>query len=361
MGFRIWRKKEKGKKKSAGREWFDAVIFAIIAATIIRWLLLEAFTIPTSSMERSLLVGDFLFVSKFHYGARTPQTPLQVPLTHQNIWGSSIPSYSTWLQLPQYRLPGFSQVKQNDVVVFNYPPEFQHPTDLKTNYIKRCVGLPGDTVAIRDLQVLINGEPIDNPAMMQFDYILQTEQSINARVFEKYDISEFGTIQGGYYARTTPEIAGQLKTLGFIKSVDVAQFPPEQTDANVFPDAQVYKWNRDFYGPLTIPSKGMTLPMTAENIAAYQSIIVNFEKNENVSVSEESISIDGVKVENYTFKQDYFFMMGDNRHNSLDSRYWGFVPEDHIVGKAFFIWLSLDPAKSYFQKVRFDRILNGIH
>lgn len=361
MSFRIWRKKEKGERKSAGREWFDAVIFAVIAATIIRWLFLEAFTIPTPSMERSLLVGDFLFVSKIHYGARTPKTPLQVPLTHQTIWGSTVPSYLDWLQFPQYRIPGLSKVKQNDVVVFNYPPEFQHPTDLKTNYIKRCVGLPGDTIAIRELQVSINGEAIDNPELMQFDYILQTEENINARVFQKYDISEFGTIQGGYYARTTPEIAEQLKSLNFIKSVEVAKFPPEQTDANIFPDAQVYKWNRDFYGPLTIPAEGMTIPMTAENIAAYQSIIVNYENNDEVSVSDNSISINGEAIDTYTFKQNYYFMMGDNRHNSLDSRYFGFVPEDHIVGKAFFIWLSLDPSESYFKKIRFNRLLNGIH
>jgi signal peptidase I len=169
---RTGKPKKPQKPKSKSREWVDAIVFAVIAATIIRWLLMEAFTIPTPSMEKSLLVGDFLFVSKMHYGPRTPKTPLQVPLTHQTIWGTNIPSYVDWIQLPQYRLPGITSVKRNDVVVFNYPPELRYPTDLKTNYIKRCVGLPGDNIEVRDLQVFINGEAIENPPQMQFSYLI---------------------------------------------------------------------------------------------------------------------------------------------------------------------------------------------
>jgi signal peptidase I len=178
------------KKKSAVREWFDSILFAVVAATLIRWLFFEAFTIPTPSMENSLLVGDFLFVSKLHYGTRTPKTPLQVPLTHQTIWGTNIPSYTDAVQLPQYRLPGFSEVKRGDVVVFNYPPELQHPVDLKTNYIKRCMGLPGDKLEVRDLQVYANGTAVENPVRMENEYFVATTTAVNeAKVFKENGIS----------------------------------------------------------------------------------------------------------------------------------------------------------------------------
>jgi len=166
-------KKKEKKHKSALREWVDAIVFAVIAATIIRWLLLEAFTIPTPSMEKSLLVGDFLFVSKIHYGPRTPKTPLQVPLTHQTIWWTNIPSYVDWIQLPQYRLPGFTSVKRNDVVVFNYPPELKYPVDLKTNYIKRCIAIPGDCLKVENARVFVNGEPAPTPPKMQLKHFIE--------------------------------------------------------------------------------------------------------------------------------------------------------------------------------------------
>jgi len=183
MAFKFFSKKDQAEKKKKGpvREWVDAITFAVVAATLIRWAFMEAFTIPTSSMENSLLVGDFLFVSKINYGPRTPKTPLQIPLTHQKIWGTEIPSYLEWIQLPQYRLPGFDDVERNDVVVFNYPKE-DHPVDLKTHYIKRCVAIPGDELEIRNNQVYINGELGENPERMQFRYYLFTKQAINQRV-----------------------------------------------------------------------------------------------------------------------------------------------------------------------------------
>lgn len=355
-------KPEKPKKpKSKTREWVDAIVFAVIAATIIRWLLMEAFTIPTPSMEKSLLVGDFLFVSKMHYGPRTPKTPLQVPLTHQTIWGTSIPSYVDWIQLPQYRLPGITSVKRNDVVVFNYPPEIRYPTDLKTNYIKRCVGLPGDNIEVRDLQVFVNGEAIENPPKMQFSYLIKSEGVINDRVFRNYDITDVRLIGGmGYHVHTTPETAEQLRSLAFIEEVTQIKANPDNVNERIFPNDEITSWNQDFYGPLHIPAKGETIEINRENLLTYETVIMHYEGNKDVRIEGDKLFIDGGEITQYTFKQDYYFMMGDNRHNSEDSRFWGFVPEDHIVGKAFFIWLSLDPDGTFLNRIRWNRFFNLI-
>lgn len=350
--------------KSKSREWIDAIVFAVIAATLIRWLLLEAFTIPTPSMEKTLLVGDFLFVSKIHYGPRTPKTPLQIPLTHNHIWGfPSVPSYLDWIQLPQYRLPGFTEIKQNDVVVFNYPEELQHPSDLRTHYIKRCVGLPGDTIRIESSVVYINGEAIDTPPGMQFHYYIPTQNVINDRIFKEHEIREYSFIPNmGYSVMTTPETAEKLKALPFIEDIQLAQMDPTEGEPRIFPDGAAFPWNRDFYGPLYIPKEGVTIPVNKENLIKYGDVIRYYDGNEEgeVVIEEESLTIGGESLQEYTFKQDYYFMMGDNRHNSLDSRYWGFVPEDHVVGKAFFIWLSLDPEGSFFSKIRWDRFFDLI-
>ncbi len=349
------------QNKSVVREWVDAIVFAVIAATIIRWLFLEAFTIPTPSMEKSLLVGDFLFVSKMHYGARTPKTPLQLPLTHQTIWGTTIPSYVDWIQLPQYRLPGFSRIKKNDVVVFNYPPEFEHPVDLKTNYIKRCIGTPGDTIEVIDTQVFINGQKLDNPPKMQFRYYVITDEFINERVFRKYDISEYTRVQGGYMVMTTPETSEALKELSFIRDIAIMSMPEEQPNPRIYPDASVFEWNEDFYGPLAVPVKGQYIAVTREALIKYGEVIRYYEGHDSVEIEDEKLIIDGKELNSYTFKQNYYFMMGDNRHNSEDSRFWGFVPEDHVVGKALFIWLSIDNTESFFSKVRWRRMFSLIH
>jgi signal peptidase I len=362
------------KKKSAFREWLDSIVFAVVAATLIRWLFMEAFTIPTPSMENSLLVGDFLFVSKLHYGTRTPKTPLQVPLTHQTIWGTNVPSYLDWIQLPQYRLPGFSEVKSGDVVVFNYPPEIQHPVDLKTNYIKRCIGTPGDKVEIRDLQVYLNGNLMENPPRMENEYFVSTTTAVNEdRVFRENGISEFNTYtetyndtipgndESGYIVYTTTAIAEQLKEYDFVRDVRLVVAPKTVTEPSLYPSSELFKWNRDNYGPITVPAKGTTIQMTPENVAMYGEVIKYYEGNENVEVKDGKVSIDGKVIDGYTFKQDYYFMMGDNRHNSADSRYWGFVPEDHIVGKAVFVWMSIDPnPTSFANKIRWNRLFRVI-
>ncbi|WP_353720621.1 signal peptidase I [Dyadobacter sp. 676] len=366
---------ESKKKKSPAREWFDSILFAVVAATLIRWLFFEAFTIPTPSMENSLLVGDFLFVSKLHYGTRTPKTPLQVPLTHQTIWGTNIPSYTSLIQLPQYRLPGFSEVKRGDVVVFNYPPEMQHPVDLKTNYIKRCVGIPGDKVEVRDLQVYANGKAMENPPRMENEYFVATTTAVNEeKVFRENGISEFNsytegdndTIKGneqmGYLVFTTTEIAAKLKTYDFVKSITLVKTDNGITEPMLYPNSSLFKWNRDNYGPITVPKKGMTVQLTPENIATYGPVIKNYEDNDDVVIDEKSVKVGGKPITSYTFKQDYYFMMGDNRHNSADSRYWGFVPMGHIVGKAVFVWMSIDPnPTSFFNKIRWSRIFRTIN
>ncbi len=364
------------KQKSAFREWIDSVTFAVVAATLIRWLFLEAYTIPTPSMENSLLVGDFLFVSKLHYGTRTPQTPLQVPLTHQKIWGTNIDSYLDWVKLPMYRLPGFSSVKNGDVVVFNYPDSLHLPADLRPNYIKRCIGIPGDVVEVRDTQVWVNGKAMENPEKMLQPYYASTTEQLDPKFFLKYDIwnrqtespnwSEHyeldsvrkETVVTGYNITTSAAVVKQFQEMGI--KVEPQVYPKGEQDLSVYPNSTLFNWNRDNYGPVKIPKKGETIQLTTENIALYRDVIENFEYNDKVEIDGTTVKVNGQLISTYTFKQDYYFMMGDNRSNSADSRYWGFVPADHIVGKAVFVWMSLDPEGSFLNKIRWKRLFRLI-
>jgi signal peptidase I len=386
--------KKQPVQKSAFREWIDSVVFAVVAATLIRFFFFEAYTIPTPSMESSLMVGDFLFVSKMHYGVRTPKTPLQVPLTHQKIWGTDIPSYLRWLDLPIKRLPGFSEVKQGDAVVFNVPnylPDGDAPVDLRTYYIKRCIGTPGKTLEIRDTQVYIDGKPMENPKRMQHEYLLKVKEQLTDEFFEQYDItngidatgqvnanwqevqltSQDSTVAGlhDYVVNTYAENIEAFKKLKTFYSVEVLKAPkgtPDGEDgmtneASATPMAgKSYVWNKDNYGPLWIPKEGVTIKLDSQNVDKYKYIIKYYEGNKNVVVDGYKISIDGKTITSYTFKQDYYFMMGDNRHHSADSRYWGFVPADHVVGKAVFVWMSLDPNKSFLGKIRWSRIFRFV-
>jgi signal peptidase I len=386
----IFQKPEKTKpRKSAFREWLDSVLFAVIAATIIRWLFFSAFVIPTPSMENSLLVGDYLFVSRLHYGTTTPVTPLQVPLTHQTIWGTSIPSYLDWIQLPQFRLPGFTDVKRGDVIVFYLPVEHPdayqkynsvlpdlhpHPLDQRSNYIKRCVALPGDRLEIRGGQVYINGNKQINPVRMQNEYFVSTTTAINEEnVFHKNGITDFTQFtetfndsvasndEFGYIVKTTSDLAAQLKSHDFVKRIEPVFMSKGLKEPFLFPTTSLLDWNKDNYGPVMIPKKGVTIPMSAVNIALYGEVIKNYEGNDQVELEGDKITLAGKTLVSYTFRQDYFFMMGDNRHDSADSRYWGFVPKDHIVGKATFVWMSIDPnPTSFFKKLRWDRIFRII-
>ena len=366
-----WGKTEEKARKSFFREWLDAVAFAVIAATLIRFFIMEAYTIPTPSMENSMLVGDFLFVSKFHYGTRTPKTPLQIPLTHQKIWFTEIPSYLDWIQLPQFRLPGFSHVKREDVVVFNIPPKElndgkDYPVDLKTNYIKRCVAVPGDVLTIKDRQVSVNGQPLNNPEKMQFSYLVYSRDEINERNLEKLGMDPDDYNYGGrpeenqvvYQMFLTKEKVEELKSVPYITAVRDDSRTNNGPAYNIFPKSKNTKWNGDNYGPLTIPKEGMKIDVNDSTLGIYGETIRLYDHNEDVQIKDGKLTIGGQEIKEYTFKQDYYFMMGDNRHNSLDSRYWGFVPADHIVGKGFFIWLSIDKYGSFFNKIRWSRFLN---
>ncbi len=368
-------------KKSAVSEWTEAIGFAVVAATLIRWLIMEAYTIPTPSMENSLLVGDFLFVSKFHYGTRTPRTPIQMPLTHQKIWFTNIPSYADWVQLPTYRLPGISSVKREDVVVFNVPGMLEnnweqqgnpavwvkYPVDLKTNYIKRCVGVPGDVLSIKDGVVYANGTALTLPPEMRFDYNVTSKSEISDRNLQKWkltqgeDFTYAGSDNAGahYNMQLTAAQADELKKTSFISSVEVEHFT--EPDSRIFCYSKYSKWNQDNFGPLTIPKEGMKIAINDSTLALYGKTIVEFDHNSDAKLDSGKLIIDGKEVTEYTFKQNYYFMMGDNRHNSWDSRYWGFVPEDHIVGKAFFIWLSIDQYAGITDKIRWSRLFKMIH
>ena len=291
-------------KKGPIREWFDALFFAVIAATLIRWATFEAFTIPTPSMENTLLVGDFLFVNKLNYGPRTPMTPLQVPLTHQKIWGTNIPSYLDWIKLPQFRLPGFSEINRDDIVVFNYPSEIEKPIDLKTYYVKRCVALPGDTIKIVNGDIFINNNLKDRLTNQQNRYFVRTKTNINPRIFKKYDIWEYTKVSNGYYMNTKQENADAIEKESFIDDVELYRMDKSMSSIRIFPDKNKFPWNTDYFGPLLVPYKGLKINLNEENIIKYSSVIKDFEGNDNVKVEDNNIFINNKKVEYYTFKQD---------------------------------------------------------
>ncbi|MES2796764.1 MAG: signal peptidase I [Bacteroidota bacterium] len=401
-GFLAWLKNvffpsknnQKDPKKSAFREWIDSVVFAVVAATLIRFFLFEAYVIPTPSMEGSLLVGDYLFVSKMHYGVRSPKTPLQVPLTHQKIWGTDIPSYLRWLDLPFFRFPGFTNPQTGDAVVFNVPnylPDGDAPVDLRTYYIKRCIGTPGDKLEIKDQQVYLNGKAIENPIKLRQEYFLKTTEALDDAFFRKYDIvntltdasqninwqpaEEYDSTTNstklvGYKINTDKSTIEAIKKLPLCKGIEEYKYEAGQRDnidgatkdaENTAMSSNRYNWNRDHFGPLIVPKEGMTVQLDSINFDKYKYVIQNYENNKNVTFEGATIKIDGKPITSYTFKQDYYFMMGDNRHNSADSRYWGFVPMDHVVGKAVFIWMSIDPnPDKWYNKVRWSRLFSFV-
>ncbi len=371
MNLKFWKKTKEVKPKSFVREWSDAIVFAVIAATLIRWTTVEAFVVPTSSMENTVLVGDYLFVSKFHYGTRTTRTPLQIPLTHQKIWGTEIPSYLPWIKLPYYRLPGFSEVKREDIVVFNIPPKslsdgIDYPIDLKTYYVKRCVGIPGDRLEVKEGQLIVNGQPISNPEHMKFSYLVSTKDEINKRNLSKLGLDSedcffFGRSrdnQAIYKMLLTSQQLKEVKAVPYITSVQADYTKSGVPDNGIFPISKSNEWTGQNYGAIVIPKKGLEIGMDNLTLPLYEEIISKYEGHDDVLIEGGKLLIDGEVVEKYTFKQDYYFMMGDNRHNSLDSRYWGFVPEDHVVGKALFIWMSLDNEADLLRKVRWSRIFS---
>lgn len=350
------------KEDSTLKKWVKDLVFAAGAAILIRAFIFEVFAIPTSSMEDSMLVGDVLVCSKLHYGSRITKTPLQIPFTHQKIQSIGMQSYSDMIELPYMRVPGFSEVKRGEPVIFNYPVEIEHPLDQKTYYVKRCVALPGDVLEIKGMQLQINGEPVENPKGLQYSYHLVTKTTPTEKFFESYGIKASDIQMAGaeYYIHAMPSKMEEMRKHEIVTSLTLLKDDPGQGYQGIFPANDSLKWNKDNYGPLEIPSKGKTFAMNAENISKYGFAIQNYEGLDKVDISGNKLVVDGKELTDYTFKQDYYFMMGDNRHNSLDSRFWGFVPEDHIVGKPLLVLISFDENKSFPSNIRWNKIFSFI-
>jgi signal peptidase I len=379
MNWKFWNRKnkDKQKKKSGTREWTEAIIFAVIAATLIRTFFIEAYTIPTPSMERSLLVGDFLFVSKVNYGARTPMTPIAFPFAHHTMPLLGTKAYWDGWELNYHRLPGFSEVKKGDVVVFNYPMDadspLYRPVDKQENYIKRCQGVGGDTLSVVEGQVIVNGKKAPNPPGEQTEYTYKTVgEEVNPEIVDELNISYYDPNRPAVPTMTA-ESAHTLSTYSNVKNLAPVFSSKGAADPfnPVFPlkypihvhlhnEFSNYKWNVDNFGPIIIPKKGWTVKLDSVNFPIYERCIEVYEQNK-VEAKGNDIYINGQKTDTYTFKMNYYWMMGDNRHDSEDSRFWGFVPEDHIVGKAIFIWMSWDDNATFLHKIRWSRLFNIIH
>lgn len=374
INWQFWKKREKKKKKEKSeiKSWFNAILFAVIAATILRTFLIEAYTIPTSSMEKSLLIGDFLFVSKVSYGPRVPMTPIAFPLVHHTLpFTKSTPAYLKWIELNYYRMKGLGDVERNDCVVFNYPADDalhpERPIDKKENYIKRCVGIPGDVIEIKNTDLYVNGEPqtITEKMKNQFRYYVKTDGTLfSERTLNKYNIYEGQILSrnGDYELMLNDESLEAIKRFTYVKKVEkiiIDKGVKVNSPELIFPEDN-FNWNLDNFGPIKVPQKGSQIDIDINNIELYRRIIETYENNK-LEVIDNEIYINDNLVTSYTFDMNYYWMMGDNRHNSLDSRYWGFVPEDHVVGKALFIWMSWDKNKKGLNKIRWNRLFNAIH
>lgn len=408
-------KKTKNKTLYNIMSWVDAIVFALVAVYFINLYLFQNYRIPSSSLEKSLLVGDFLLVSKVDYGPRVPMTPLSFPLVQHTMPISGLKSYSEWPQWEYKRLSGLDTIKALDIVVFNFPvgdtvavkqpnPDFYtlcdmygrenvinnpsmfgeivyRPVDRRENYVKRCVGLPGDSLQIIDNHIYVNGRPQYEPEGLQFNYFIETDgRRISEMQFENLGISsddrllvnqwsngsailsalgyqptEQGIFPPVYYMPLTKQAKAKAEKLPNVKSVRI---DPNLFSHKVFPKAYGH-WTRDNYGPIYIPRRGAAVELNLENLPLYERIIKNYEGN-SLEVRDGAIYINGEAADSYTFKMNYYWMMGDNRHNSEDSRFWGFVPEDHIVGRPLFVWLSIDKDKSLFSAVRWSRLFTSV-
>ncbi len=365
------------KPRTATGEWVSSIAFAIIAATLVHTYFMQPYTIPTSSLEKSLLIGDFLFVSKFHYGARVPMTTVAAPMVHDTLPFVKIKSYLNFPQLPYLRLPALQKIKRNDIVVFSWPVDtveqffkrtnrrIRKPIDKKSNYVKRCVGVSGDSLEIRDGYVYINGIKNELPdrARLQFFYETDTDgKALSVKSLKsRYHVREGGRLQDGNYILNLSDEDAQLVSKNPTVKELRKRISPKGEREEVFPNVASLNWNKDNFGPVYIPEAGKTVDLNLETLPFYKQIIIEYEKN-SIEVNNGQIYLNGSSdpVSSYTFKQNYYWMMGDNRHNSEDSRYWGFVPFDHVVGKPVFIWFSWDSDGQGLAKVRWDRLFTTV-
>ncbi|MBB3125163.1 signal peptidase I [Mesoflavibacter sabulilitoris] len=405
-------------------DWVSSILFAVVAATIVHTYFIQPFVIPTSSLEKTLLVGDFLFVSKVNYGARTPQTTVAVPMIHDAVPGTTVPSYIKKPQLPYFRLPALEEIERNDIVVFNWPVDTlvdinnpygevrYKPVDKKTNYVKRCVGLPGDSLSIKEGYVYINGKKNELPdrAKLQFFYTVILKNNVSQEFLDQYGITEYtrvfqlkksifenekiqqyikanginltvvsddgdmvafkGNVSQDMYDKLkinfsdkalninlTEELATKIKSNPNV--VSLKKDLSTQPENDIFPRTPEYSWNKDEFGPIYIPQAGKTVDLNLEVLPLYKRIITAYEGN-TVDVKGNQILINGEVANTYTFKQDYYWMMGDNRHNSQDARMWGYVPFDHVVGKPVFVWMSWDSNGKGLDKIRWSRLFTTV-
>ncbi|MBZ4035091.1 signal peptidase I [Flavobacterium sp. 17A] len=381
--------------KSKTEDTIGSLVFAIIVATLVHTYIIQPFTIPSSSLEKTLYTGDFLFVSKINFGARVPMTSIALPMVHDSIPFLGTKSYlfnddftkketSLWnkFQLPYFRFPALEDIKRNEIVVFNQPADtlrnmdnfnpdrnYYKPIDKKTNLVKRCVGIAGDTLEIRQGDIFINGKlsVLPKSAKAQYNFLIDTKgQAISqdelkhtygAREGLKYDNGYFAlTNNGEYFLTLTDEEAKLIARNPVVKSVK-KQLTPKGEDGNVFPHIKSLGWNFDNYGPIYIPKKGKTVKLNMETLPFYKRIIEEYEHN-SLKIEGKQIIINGKPTDTYTFKQDYYWMMGDNRQNSLDARFWGFVPFDHVIGKPVFIWFSWEKDATGINKIRWNRVFS---
>lgn len=396
-----WERHEERKRKSKTYKeiwsWIDAIVFALVFAWLINIYIFQMYTIPTSSMEKTLLVGDYLYVSKATYGPRLPQTPLSLPLMHHTTpWGTK--SYSEAVQLPYKRLAGLRGVERGDIVVFNFPAgdtvilERQNetyydivrqfvsaygekrgrellnrqynitsrPVDKREHYVKRCVAVAGDTLEIRGGVLSVNGIVQDYIDNQQYIYFVQTSNPLSNKSLERLGVSpdevHYSAATGTYVMPLTKSAAMTLETMKNV--VSVTRNESTEPYLAIFPNNSAYDWTEDNFGPLWVPQKGATVSLTPDNLPLYERIIKNYEGHE-LSLQDGKVYIDGKQSDSYTFAMDYYFMMGDNRHMSADSRFWGFVPEDHVVGTPSFVWLSLDKYKTFPSNIRWERMFKA--